>query len=174
LLIWKAIEPKPNPNLEQEILPEGQEYLRKLSKIMDALYERGIYVFLDFHQDLAHDVYGGDGFPDWALAIDEKHPKPTPAGFKDRKWHLKYLTDESLKYTYESFWKNDLTNTDIGLNFPVRTHLEKTIGQTVKFFKSHNEGFGYPSLVGIEPFNEPQRATFSVQDFETKVSLSIL
>jgi hypothetical protein len=81
LLIWKAIEPKPNPNLEEELLPEGKQYLRKISKIMDALYERGIYTFLDFHQDLAHDVYGGDGFPDWALAIDEKHPRPSPTGF---------------------------------------------------------------------------------------------
>jgi hypothetical protein len=49
LLMWKAIEPKPNPNLE-ELSPEGQEYLRKMSRIMDVLYERGI---LDFHQDLA-------------------------------------------------------------------------------------------------------------------------
>ena len=121
LLIWKAIEPKPNPNLE-ELLPEGQEYLRKMSKIMDVLYERGMYVFLDFHQDLAHDVYGGDGLPDWALAIDEKHPRLTPAGFKNKEWYLQYLTNESLKYTYESFWKNDLTNKDIGLeHFPVRT-----------------------------------------------------
>jgi hypothetical protein len=53
-------------------------------------------------------------------------------------------------------------------HFPVRTHLEKTIGQTVKFFKSFNEGLGHPSLIGVEPFNEPHTATFSDQDFETK------
>jgi hypothetical protein len=168
LTIWKAIEPRPNPNLG-ELLPEGQEYLRKLSKIMDALYERGIHVFLDFHQDLAHDVYGGDGFPDWALAIDEKHPKPTPAGFKNKVWYLQYFTNESLKYTYESFWKNDLANKEAGLeHFPARTHLEKTIGQTVKFFKSFNGGTGHPSVIGVEPFNEPFPGIFSGQDFETK------
>jgi endoglycosylceramidase len=88
LLIWKAIEPKPNPNLE-ELLPEGQEYLKRVSRIMDVLYERGIYVFLDFHQDLAQEIYGGDGFPDWALAIDEEHPRPTLLGFKDKKMVLK-------------------------------------------------------------------------------------
>jgi endoglycosylceramidase len=81
LLIWKAIEPKPNPNLE-ELLLEGQEYLKRVSRIMDVLYERGIYVFLDFHQDLAQEIYGGDGFPDWALAIDEEHPRPTPLGLR--------------------------------------------------------------------------------------------
>jgi hypothetical protein len=96
---------------------------------------------------LAQDVYGGDGFPDWVLAIDEKHPRPSPAGFRNKNWYLQYLTNESLRYTYESFWKNDLTNKDIGLeHFPVRTHLEKTIEQTVKFFKSFNEGLGHPGL----------------------------
>ena len=172
LTIWKAIEPRPNPNLEKELLPEGQEYLRKISRIMDVLYERGIYVFLDFHQDLAHDVYGGDGFPDWALAIDEEHPRPVLAGFRNKKWHLNYRTNESLRHTYESFWKNDLTNKEAGLeHFPVRTHLEKTIGQTVKFLKSFNEGAGHPSLIGIEPFNEPFPGVFSVQDFETNYLL---
>jgi endoglycosylceramidase len=135
---------------------------------MDVLYERGIYVFLDFHQDLGHEVYGGDGFPDWALPIDEGHPRPTPAGFRNKKWYLNYLTNESLKHTYESFWKNDLTNKELSLNhFPVRTHIEKPIGQTVKFFKSFNEGLGHPSIIGVEAFNEPQPGLFSDQDFET-------
>lgn len=81
---------------------------------------------------------------------------------------LNYLTNESLKHTYESFWKNDLTNKELGLNhFPVRTHIEKTIGQTVKFFKSFNEGLGHPSIIGVEAFNEPQPGLFSDQDFET-------
>ena len=35
-------------------------------------------MIIDFHQDIAHEVYGGDGFPDWALAIDEFHVKPIP------------------------------------------------------------------------------------------------
>ena len=39
-------------------------------------------------------------------------------------------------------------------NYPVRTDLEKTIGQTVKFFKSFNNRLGHPAILGIEPFNE--------------------
>ena len=58
---------------------------------MDLLYERGISVFLDFHQNLAHEVYGGDGFPDWALPIDEDHPRQTPAGFRNKEWYLNCL-----------------------------------------------------------------------------------
>ena len=47
------------------------------------------------------------------------------------------------------------------IHIHVRTHLEKTIGQTVKFFKSFNGGLGNPSVIGVEPFNESQIATFS-------------
>jgi hypothetical protein len=76
------------------------------------------------------------------------------------------LYDNKLvKNTLSSFWENNLTNIEAGLqNYPVRTHLEKTVGQTVKFFQEsdskdlqgqeRNEK-GHPAIVGIEPFNEP-------------------
>jgi hypothetical protein len=72
-----------------------------------------------------------------------------------------------VRNTLVSFWKNDLTNEEIGLkNFPVRTHLEKTVGQTVKFFKSQNESHGHPAILGVEPFNEPHPAGIQAKDFE--------
>ena len=77
LVMWKAIEPRPNPNLDQ-LLPEGENYLNLVKEIIDMLYSYGLFVIIDFHQDIAHEVYGGDGFPDWALAIDEFHLKPIP------------------------------------------------------------------------------------------------
>jgi hypothetical protein len=167
LISWKAIEPEPNPNLD-DLLTQGQRYLSLVNQIIDALYSRGLYIILDFHQDIAHEVYGGDGFPDWALAIDEKHTRPKASNLRDRKWQMAYMINKSLKNTLTSFWKNDLTNTELGLqNFPVRTHLEKTIGQTVKFFKSLNNGSGHPAVLGIEPFNEPHPAGISPEEFES-------
>jgi len=136
LISWKAIEPRPNPNLE-ELLPEGKKYLEYMKEIIDELHARKLYVILDFHQDIANEAYGGDGFPDWAIAIDEEHEKPKAPTKPDKKWQFKYMINKSLKETLKSFWENDLTDLDEGLkNYPVRTHLEKTIGQTVKFFKS--------------------------------------
>jgi len=167
LISWKAIEPRPNPNLE-EFLPEGRQYLTYMKEIIDELYTRNIYVILDFHQDIANEVYGGDGFPDWALAIDKEHERPKVSP-PDKKWQMKYMINKSLKQTFKSFWENDLTNLEEGLeNFPVRTHLEKTIGQTVKFFKSLNNGLGHPAVLGVEPFNEPHPSTLPKKDFETK------
>jgi hypothetical protein len=62
-----------------------------------------------------------------------------------------------------------LTNVEESLeNYPVRTHLEKTIGLTVKFFQSLNDGLGHPAILGIEPFNEPHPGMISKKDFEVK------
>lgn len=168
LISWKAIEPRPNPNLE-ELLPEGRKYLEYMKEIIDELHARNLYVILDFHQDIANEVYGGDGFPDWAIVIDEEHEKPKPPTKPDKKWQFKYMINKSLKETLKSFWENDLTNLDEGLkNYPVRTHLEKTIGQTVKFFKSLNDGLGHPAILAIEPFNEPHPSTIPKKEFEAK------
>ena len=168
LISWKAIEPRPNPNLE-ELLPEGRKYLEYMKEIIDELHARNLYVILDFHQDIANEVYGGDGFPDWAIVIDEEHEKPKPPTKPDKKWQFKYMINKSLKETLKSFWENDLTNLDEGLkNYPVRTHLEKTIGQTVKFFKSLNDGLGHPAILAVEPFNEPHPSTIPKKEFEAK------
>ena len=57
----KLIQPRPNSNLE-ELLPEGRKDLEDMKVIIDELYARNLYVILDFHQDIANEVYGGDGF----------------------------------------------------------------------------------------------------------------
>lgn len=178
LISWKAIEPRPNRNLDEEMLPEGREYLTAVGQIIDELYSRGLYVILDFHQDIAHEIFGGDGFPDWALAIDDKHKRPeidekhkhqTISNLKDKLWQKAYLTNNLVRHTFRSFWNNDLTNHEAGLrNYPVRTHLEKTIGQTVKFFKSLNNHRGHPAILGIEPFNEPHPVGIPPQKFEAE------
>ncbi|MFL6512495.1 MAG: cellulase family glycosylhydrolase [Nitrososphaera sp.] len=168
LISWKAIEPRPNANLD-ELLPEGKQYLTFVKEIIDELHARNLYVFLDFHQDIAHELYGGDGFPDWALATNLEHKLPEPSNLRDKKWMIKYITNKSVKNTLTSFWRNDLTHIE-GENklehFPVRTHLEKTIGQTAKYFRSLNNGKGHPAILGIEPFNEPNPAGLPKEQFE--------
>jgi hypothetical protein len=170
LIIWKAIEPFPNPNLD-ELLPEGKNYLDMVKMIIDKLHERGLFVILDFHQDIAHEIYGGDGFPDWALAIDELHWKPIlpRTEIQKKTWYLSYYINHFVKHTLRSFWNNDLRNTEFGLeNYPVRTHLEKTIGQTIKYFSQLYSDSG-PIIIGIEPFNEPNQVGLEINDFESKI-----
>ncbi len=169
LVMWKAIEPYPNPDLDN-LLPEGKQYLNLVNHIVDKLYSKGLFTIIDFHQDLAHDVYGGDGFPDWALAIDLLHGKPLePSTLKDRYWSTQYNINYLVRHTLQSFWKNDLTNIEMGLkNYPVRTHLEKTIGQTVKFFKTIHGPVDHPAILGYSPFNEPHQVGIDKKLFEEK------
>jgi hypothetical protein len=173
VIMWKGIEPRPNPNLD-ELLPEGQQYLDFVRRIVDSLYERGFFVLLDFHQDIVHELYGGDGFPDWALAIDEQHPRPKPSDLRPSpKWMLRYYDtpitthDVLVRHTLSSFWKNDLRSTELTASdvveanaHRVRTHLEKTIGATARYF------LGHPAILGYEAFNEPQEAGLGMPDFE--------
>jgi hypothetical protein len=166
LVMWKAIEPYPNSDLDN-LLPEGKRYLKMLKKIIDLLYENDQYVILDFHQDFANELFGGEGFPDWAVAINDNHKRPNPSVMRNKKWHIAYMTNKSLRFTLESFWKNSLTNHELMLkDYPVRTHLEKTIGQTINYFKLLNNGKGHPALLGIEPFNEPHRSSIGKRQFE--------
>jgi hypothetical protein len=138
-IIWKALEPTPNPHLD-ELMPEARLYLQCVSTIINELYSRGLFVIIDFHQDIAHESYSGDGFADWALGIDPEHPRPmlscrvtvshcrAPATchLDDSRWGTTYYNVPSLdklfcacgarstavRNTLTSFWKDDLINTD--------------------------------------------------------------
>ena len=59
LLSWKALEPWPNPDLDRLLL-EGEEYLKLVQQTVDELYSRSLLVLFDFHQDIAHDICGGE------------------------------------------------------------------------------------------------------------------
>ena len=174
LILWKGLEPSPNPDIDKKLLPEGENYLNLMRKVIDALYSRNLFVILDFHQDIAHEIFGGDGFPDWALAIDDKDEIPQQPKTNNKIWAASYNLNKTVKNTLKSFWSNDLTNTRVGLkHFPVRSHLEKTIGLTAKFFRDSskslsdlNDEHGHPAIIGIEPFNEPHPVGIDKVHFE--------
>ncbi|GAC1346739.1 MAG: hypothetical protein NVSMB27_10840 [Ktedonobacteraceae bacterium] len=184
-VMWKALEPIPNPDPEQLLL-DGVDYLNNfILKIIDELYKRGMFVFIDFHQDIAHESYGGDGFPDWAVAFDAFF-LPQSAALNNPQWQLLYYDvptidelrgktepsdlDEFVRYTLSSFWHNDLTNTNAGLShFPVQEHLEKTIGAVARFFQALNSGAGHPAILGYEPFNEPPQVGIDRKVFESQI-----
>ncbi len=182
LIMWKGLEPRPNPNLN-ELLPEGQSYLDYIRQIIDALYALGFFVLIDFHQDIAHELYGGDGFPDWALAVDQDHPRPKPSEVRpSTKWMLRYYDtgwtkhDKLVRHTLQSFWRDNLRSTELSASdvvearaHEVRTHFEKTIGATARYFLALNGGKGHPAILGYEAFNEPHEVGLGAEEFETKV-----
>jgi hypothetical protein len=168
LVAWKAIEP--SANLESKLLPEGQRYLQLVKKIVDHFYYKlGIYTIIDFHQDIVHEDFGGDGFPDWTINKDLYYFLYKiysyflePPQLK-RFWFLKYFTNKLVKKTLEDFWENRLINN--GGPIPISTHFENTILQTVTFFRHSNNHQRHPGILGYELFNEPYQVKF--KNFET-------
>ena len=126
MILWKGLEPSPNPDIDKKLLPEGENYLNLMRKVIDALYSRNLFIILDFHQDITHEIFGGDGFPDWALAIDNKDQIPQQPKTNNKIWAASYNVNKTVKNTLKSFWSNDLTNTRVGLkHFPVDLILRR-------------------------------------------------
>lgn len=171
LVSWKALEPEPNNDLEN-LMPQGIEYLSLLKEIIKELYSRGIMILLDFHQDIAHEILGGDGFPDWALAIDKETPLPEIPVTDNKRWQTYYQLNKLVKKTLQSFYLNKLTNENADLkDYPVRTHLEKTIGQTIRFFKAlkNEDEKCFSAIIGVDPFNEPHPVGLDKISFESEL-----
>jgi aryl-phospho-beta-D-glucosidase BglC (GH1 family) len=180
-IMWKALESTPNPNPDQ-LLPDAIDYLNFVKQILDELYKRGMFVLIDFHQDIAHEHFDGDGFPDWTLVNLLPIPFSTaPGNLQDKNWGLNYYDnpldpdigpskDEDVRTTLHAFWANNLINVPLWLiNFPVRTHLEKTIGATARYFQALNNGAGHPAIIGYEAFNEPAQVGIARDVFESQI-----
>jgi Cellulase (glycosyl hydrolase family 5)/Glycoside hydrolase family 5 C-terminal domain len=157
LFLWKGLTPTPEPLSEGS---PGWEYLNALKLITDELYfKHGIFVLVDFHQDIAHDLYGGDGFPDWALGVDAVHGLPATIPAPDRHWSSRYYFDAATRNTLQSFWRNSTTNTGANLyGFATQDHLLQTMGATAKFFMQSTSSAPHPGVMGYEAFNEPTAA----------------
>jgi endoglycosylceramidase len=74
-------------------------YLEHVDRVVQLLAARGIYILIDFHQDLFNERYKGEGFPDWAA----------PAGRFDSLAHagfpLNYFTPPTSN-AFDRLWDN--------------------------------------------------------------------
>lgn len=77
-------------------------YLDRWQRVIDELADRRIWMQFDFHQDQWHEIYGGEGVPDWAV----KRPFPfsllPPV---NAPFPLGYWTPEQST-VWDNFWKN--------------------------------------------------------------------
>lgn len=74
------------------VMPEAGRidaaYLDCVDRVVDLLAGEGIWVLLDSHQDLYAEVFGGEGFPPWAVHTDGI---PPPADATDMGFPGNYL-----------------------------------------------------------------------------------
>jgi hypothetical protein len=157
-------------------------YVKALSEFIDALYRRNLFVIVEFHQDIASDWYGGDGFPDWALAVDEKHPLPSSLPGSSSHWYLRYEDvwwpinqcldphwpwepglNDLVRNTERSFWSNRCDNIAFDLKeYPTQSAFIHTVGSLAAEWKTN------PAVIGYDLFNEPNDVGFDRVLFEKK------
>lgn len=74
-------------------------YLDRIDRVVQLLASRGIYVLLDFHQDLYNERYQGEGFPAWATE-PSRFDGTARAGFP-----MNYFTPP-VNQDFDRFWDN--------------------------------------------------------------------
>ncbi len=100
-LIWKAVEPQPGKY--------DDAYLDRVAHTVAVLQRHGIVTLLDFHQDLYHERFQGEGAPDWAVQ-DDGLPAQPQLGFP-----ANYFAMAAMWRAYDHFWANDPGPGGVGL-----------------------------------------------------------
>src|SRR5699024_7638904 len=119
------------------LMPErgniDEEYLDRLAGVIETLGDEGIRVLLDNHQDGLSEIWGGNGFPPWALQARPYWWETNP-GFP-----LYYLMP-SMNHGWDEVWNN--TNNAVDYLGDALAALAKRVGDK-------------PAVQGIELMNEP-------------------
>lgn len=138
--VWEGIEPT-----------EGSydtAYIDDMARRVDWLTSRGIYVFIDMHQDLFAREFCGDGAPQWAATGDPSQ-LTVPYPSCGQSWFLDYLSPPVMQ-SFTRFW------TDTTL----QSHFIDAFKLIARKFKNDD------MVVGYEIFNEPWDGYFTGSTFE--------
>lgn len=86
---------------EPEMCRYNDVYLSEVKETVDICAKYGVYVYIDFHQDLYSPVTNGDGAPAWAALLDGA--KVHPMRFI---WAEGYFWGRACHRAFDNFWAN--------------------------------------------------------------------
>lgn len=115
-----------------------ESFVGTLSRVVNLLTTRHIFVLLDFHQDLYGPLTRGDGLPAWATFTDGK-PNPNLA------FPLGYFHSPAVQSAFQNFWMDKKGPGGIGL----QERFIDGVSAVAATFR-HD-----PMLLGYDLFNEP-------------------
>jgi endoglycosylceramidase len=130
-LIWRAVEPHPGEY--------GDAYLARVRHTARVLAGEGIWTLLDFHQDMFHERFQGEGAPTWAVQ-DDGLPAQPQAGFP-----YNYFGMAAVNRAFDHFWADDPGPGGVGLQdryAAAWAHVSAYFSRT-------------PRILGLDVFNEP-------------------
>lgn len=118
------------------------DYLDEIGRIVDLLWGEGIHTLLDFHQDMYHERFQGEGFPDWAV-IDDGLPAQPRTGFPGN-----YVFMPAMNRAFDHLWTND----EVGSGDD-RTGIQDGLAAA---WRAVAERFvDHPGVMGYNVLNEP-------------------
>ncbi len=128
LVFWDAIEPAKGVF--------DQDYLDAVRADMDLLWDQGLYVILDMHQDVYAARFCCDGAPEWAIRDDGQPFELQPA------WFLNYL-QPAVMAAFDNFWDADGAHADLQEHYALSWQaIAERLGD-------------HPAVLGYDIMNEP-------------------
>ena len=134
-LIWAAVEPQPGVY--------DDAYLGRIERTTRILAKEGIWVLLDFHQDLYHERFQGEGAPTWAVQ-DDGLPAEPQLGFP-----ANYFVMPGLNRAFDNFWANSPGPGGVGL----QERYAAAWAHVAAYFSKT------PKVLGLDLLNEPWPGT---------------
>lgn len=127
--VWSAVEPTKGK--------DDETFLARYDAIVDAAWQRGIRVVVDFHQDVYAENFCGDGFPAWTIPSTVTLPAPH---HDCADWGTAYLVNPDVKASFDRFWADGSS---------VQADYVALWDRMALRYKDR------PGVIGFEPINEP-------------------
>lgn len=113
-------------------------YLASFAQTVQTLTDHGMLVLVDMHQDGWGPTTSGNGFPDWATFTHGA--TNTHTGFP-----LYYVTNPAIQAAFDSFWNNEKSSDNVGIEDQVATMFKALAGAVGS----------NPNVIGYDILNEP-------------------
>lgn len=139
---WESVEPEPGIY--------DEEHLARYDAMIDAAWDRGVRVIIDFHQDVYASIYCGDGFPLWTLPEELLQELPDDCS----TWFMGYLNNDNVRAAFDRFW----ADAD-----GVKTAYFALWDMMAERYADR------PGVLGFEPINEPGWGTAEMEEWEPAV-----
>jgi endoglycosylceramidase len=128
LILWDGVEPT--------LGEYDDEYLDATEERLDWLWDEGIFVMLDMHQDVYSAYFGHNGAPEWAVEDDGLPFENQPS------WDQDYFQPGVMR-AFDNFWNYE------GPYPYLQDHYADAWATVVERFKDH------PAVIGYDLMNEP-------------------
>lgn len=153
-VMWPGVEPGPRGVYDED-------YLNKIQTIVENLAQENIFVLLDFHQDLWHRKFCGEGVPDYVYeACKSSEPAGTPA-FPLPAVNTTYPVDENGNPTLEAcltkMFATYYLSAEVGEGFQcLYDNRNDTWGALAGYWTAVAKKFAnHANVIGYELINEP-------------------